>query len=141
MTGETDLDILLASLSPRLMDGEFVFCVFPGSRYGDLAHLEPVAAIAEPEGLTLIVPKSRADEQSFDYSSVFRMITLEVHSSLDAVGLTAAFSGALSAHGISSNVVAGFYHDHIFVPRESADKAIAALQELSGRRPGAGRPG
>ena len=140
MTGETDLNRLLASLSPRLIDGEFVFCAFPDSRYGDYAHLEPVAAIVEPEGLTLVVPKSKADEQSLHYASVFRMITLGVQSSLDAVGLTAAFTGKLTEYGISSNVVAGFYHDHIFVPRDMAPKAIAALRELSGPGRDAGRP-
>ena len=141
MTGETDLNRLLATLSPRLVDGEFVFCVFPDGRYGDFTHLEPVAAVAESEGLTLIVPKTKADAQSLRYTSVFRMITLGAQSSLDAVGLTAAFSGKLTEHGISANVVAGFYHDHIFVPHEMADKAIAALQELSVQGQGVGRPG
>ncbi len=139
VTGETNLDRLLATLSPRLIDGEFVFCVFPDSRYGDFTHLEPVAAIVEPEGLTLVVPKPKADAQSLNYTSVFRMITLGAYSSLDAVGLTAAFSDKLTEHGISSNVVAGFYHDHLFVPREMAGKAVAALQELTGRQRGTPR--
>ncbi len=140
MTGETNLNRLLATLSPQLMDGEFVFCAFPDSRYGDFAHLKPVAAIVEPEGLTLVVPKSKADEQALRYTSVFSMITLSVQSSLDAVGLTAAFSDKLTEHGISANVVAGFYHDHIFVPREMAGKAVAALRELPGQGRVAGRP-
>lgn len=140
MTGETDLNRLIARLSPRLIDGEFVFCTFPDSRYGDFSDLEPVAAIAEPEGLTLVVPKSKADERSLRYTSVFRMITLRVRSSLDAVGLTAAFSGKLAEHGIGSNVVAGFYHDHIFVPLDMAGAAVAALRELSVQVQGAGRP-
>ena len=140
MTGETDLNRIIAGLSPRLIDDEFVFCTFLDSAYGDHALLEPVAAIVEPEGLTLVVSKSKADECSLPYTSVFRMITLRVQSSLDAVGLTAAFSGKLAEHGISSNVVAGFYHDHIFVPREMAGEAIAALRELSGPGQGAVRP-
>lgn len=131
MTGETDLNKLLVSLTPTLRQGEFVFCTFADADYGDYSNLQPLAAISEPEGLTLIVPKSRADEQALSYASVYKMITLSVHSSLDAVGLTAAFSSKLTEHGISSNVIAGFYHDHIFVRREHAVRAVAALEELS----------
>lgn len=131
MTGETDLKRLLASLSPKLKEGEFVFCTFADADYGDYANLQPLAAISEAEGLTLIVPKSRADEQALSYASVYKMITLSVHSSLDAVGLTAAFSRKLTEHGISANVIAGYYHDHIFVRREHAVRAVAALEELS----------
>ena len=130
MNGETDLGRMLATLSPRLADGEFVFCSFAAARYGDHADLEPIAAINEPEGLTLVVPKSNADARALDYSGVFRMISLGVHSSLEAVGLTAAFSHALAKHGISANVVAGRFHDHIFVPVDQAGRAIDALAEL-----------
>lgn len=131
MSRETELDRLLGSLSPRLMDGEFVFCSFEGADYGDYSNLAPVAAIREAEGLTLVVPRSKADEQAIGYTSVFKMITLSVHSSLEAVGLTAAFSSKLTEHGISSNVIAGYHHDHIFVPRDQAARAVAALEELS----------
>jgi hypothetical protein len=131
MTGESNLKKLLNSMSPELMDGEYVFCSFPDAQYGDYSDLEPIAAISELEGLTLIVPKSRADERSLAYESVFSGITLSIHSSLDAVGLTAAFSKKLTEYGISANVIAGFYHDHIFVQTDLAEKAIAALNELA----------
>jgi len=131
MTGEKDLKKLLKSMSPQLLEGEFVFCTFPEAQYGDYPELEPVAAIREAEGLTLVIPKSKADENHLGYESVFRQITLNIHSSLEAVGLTAAFSNQLSAHGISANVIAGYYHDHIFVQRELAEKAIEALNELT----------
>ena len=131
MTGETNLEKLLTNLSPELMDGEYVFCTFRNARYGDYPELEPISAIEEAEGLTLIIPKSKADENSLDYESVFKGITLSVHSSLDAIGLTAAFSSKLSGAGISANVVAGYYHDHIFVQRELAASALRALQELA----------
>lgn len=131
MTGEKNLEKLLASMSPKLMDGEYVFCTFQHARYGDYSDLEPIAAISEPEGLTLIIPRSKADERNFDYESVFSGITLSIHSSLEAVGLTAAFSSKLTAHGISANVVAGYYHDHIFVQREFAEIAIEALDEFA----------
>lgn len=131
MSGETDLSKLLASMSPRLMDGKFVFCTFANARYGDHAELDPVGAFSEPEGLTLIVPQSKAVEHGLAYALVFRGITLGVQSSLDAVGLTAAFSNKLAECGISANVVAGYYHDHIFVPSEHAQRAIEALNQLS----------
>ena len=131
MTGERDLGILLKSMSPEILDGEFVFCSFQNSSYGDYAELQPFAAIRESEGLTLIIPKSIADQQNLKYELVLKGITLTIHSSLDAVGLTAAFSNKLAEHGISANVIAGYYHDHIFVQSELAEKAIEALKQLA----------
>lgn len=131
MTGEGNLGKLVASMSPALMDGEYVFCTFQDGKYGDYLGLEPVVTIKESEGLTLVVPKNKADDKGLSYGSVFKGITLSVHSSLDAVGLTAAFSSKLSEHGISANVIAGYYHDHIFVQKDLADKAIEALNELA----------
>ena len=131
MTGEKDLQKLLASMSPELIDGEFVFCTFPDTQYGDLTAFAPIATIREVEGLTLVIPKSKADENKLGYESVFRQITLTIHSSLEAVGLTAAFAGKLTEYGISANVIAGFYHDHIFVQSGQAERAMKALRELS----------
>ncbi|MGK0170517.1 MAG: hypothetical protein ACI9W2_002243, partial [Gammaproteobacteria bacterium] len=65
------------------------------------------------------------------FESVFRRITLTVHSSLDTIGLTAAVSSKFAEHGVSANVIARYYHDHIFVQSECAEHAIAALSELS----------
>jgi hypothetical protein len=125
-----ELDTLLNTLSPKLQDGEFVFCAVPGSisAYG---HLEALAAIREPEGVTLILPVVDAVRENFRFDHTFRQITLTIHSSLQAVGLTAAVSGKLAAKGIPANVVAGFYHDHIFVPSEKAREAVDVLRELS----------
>ena len=131
VTGERELKKLLERISPELMDGEYVFCTFRDARYGDNSDLEPVAAVSESEGLTLVVPKRRADSSGCRYASVFKRITLNIHSSLDAVGLTAAFSTKLAECGISANVIAGFYHDHIFVQSEFAERALAALEELA----------
>jgi len=131
MAGETNLEKLLASMAPELLDGEYVFCTFPNARYGDYSDLEPVAAINEPEGLTLLIPKSEADAHNYSYETAFKGISLSVHSSLAAVGLTAAFSSKLAEHGISANVFAGYYHDHIFVQSELAQNAIEALNEIA----------
>ncbi len=131
MAGETNLQKLLQTMSPVITPGEFVFCSFENAAYGEHANLQPIAAFAEAEGLTLVVPKQNADAHGIDYESIFSCITLKVHSSLDAVGLTAAFATKLTEHNISANVIAGFFHDHIFVPQELAGRATSAIEELS----------
>ena len=131
MTGEKNLETLLATLSPTLNDGEYVFCSFKNAMYGDYSDLKPIASFSESKGLTLIISKIEADEKGLTYNGVFKVITLRVHSSLEAIGLTAAFSKKLTEHGVSANVVAGYYHDHIFVKTEQAEKAIVALNEFS----------
>ena len=85
----------------------------------------------EAEGFTIILTKQTADNLQLHYTFIAAWITLTVHSSLQAVGLTAAFSTALSQAGISCNVVAAFYHDHIFVAKVDTEKAIAVLHQLS----------
>lgn len=130
MTGETDLSKLLSSMAPRMMEGEFVFCTVKDAKYGDYTQLSPVATFCEDEGLTLVVPRHIADKAGLCYESVFRGITLTVHSSLHAVGLTAAVSGKLAEQGISANVMAAYYHDHIFVQSGRADEALAVLSEF-----------
>ena len=126
-TGETDLAVLLASMSPELHDGSYVFVVDEG-RGG---REEAVVVVAEAEGTTLVLPRERADELGLTYAFVASWITLRVHSALDAVGLTAAFAAALTDQGISANVVAGYFHDHLFVPEDRRDDAMRALQDLA----------
>ncbi|MFN2144606.1 MAG: ACT domain-containing protein [Anaerolineales bacterium] len=133
MSGEKDLNKLLKTMSPTLLLGEYIFCSFEDALYGDHADLAPIAAVKETEGLTLVIPRPIADEHQLSYESVFRCITLNVHSSLDAVGLTAAVSAKLTEYGISANVLAGYFHDHIFVQRKLAEKAMAAIRELTTR--------
>jgi hypothetical protein len=130
-SGKRNLDELLASLEPILLDGEFAFVTFPETPYGAHAELNPVAAFAEAEGLTLVVPRHQAQVAGLRFEGVFKMITLNVHSSLTAVGLTAAVAEALTRRGISANVVAAFHHDHVFVPAERAEEALRALEELA----------
>ncbi|MCF6437605.1 ACT domain-containing protein [Pseudoalteromonas sp. MMG022] len=129
MNGETNLAILLKSMQPTLLAEEFVFITLQQSKYGDAAQLNPIAMFMESEGMTLVIPKARADQYQQAYSSVFKCITLNVHSSLDAVGLTAAFATRLTEEKISANVIAGFYHDHIFVQAHKAQDALVALRQ------------
>ena len=131
MSGETNLKKLLESLSPNLLEGKYVFCTLPDGAYGDLADAAPIASFTEPEGLTLVLLKEAAERHNLLYQSVFRCITLRVHSSLEAVGLTAAVSGKLSENGISANIIAAYFHDHVFVPSHSAEKALKLLAEFS----------
>jgi hypothetical protein len=129
--GRSDLNEVLRALAPRLRPGEFVFCAVPHSRQAECVQLSPLALFREDEGLTLVIDPASADKAGLDYGPVFRCITLGVNSDLDSVGLTAAVSGRLSQRGISANVIAAYHHDHIFVPSERADDALAALQEVS----------
>jgi hypothetical protein len=130
VAGEEDLDTLLVLLEPSLLPGDFVFCTAANLKYGDFAELQPLASYQEEEGLTLVLAKQSADVAGLAYDSVFNCITLMVHSSLDAVGLTAAVSGKLAANGISSNVMAAYHHDHVFVPENKAQLALQLLAEL-----------
>jgi hypothetical protein len=93
----------------------------------------PVVTVAEPEGLTLVVPQQDADTAGLAYEYVAAWITLRVHSALAAVGLTAAVAQELAGIGVSCNVVAGYHHDHLFVPYERAAEAVAALEDLAQR--------
>ena len=130
LPGKTSLDQLLSSMSPELLEGEYVFCTVKNANYGDYAQEKPIATVAESEGLTLVLLKNAADQSGLRYAGKFRCITLNVHSSLQAVGLTAAVSAALTEHEISANVVAGYFHDHIFVQSELADRALGILLRL-----------
>tara|TARA_Y100001956_G_C4022291_1_gene142498 strand:+ start:254 stop:652 length:399 start_codon:yes stop_codon:yes gene_type:complete len=130
MSGITDLDELLRSMRPKLMPTEFVFCTTSGA-LTDYVNLEPVASFIESEGLTLVLEKSRAEKVGLAFEGIYQQITLTVHSSLDAVGLTAAVASKLASKGISANVIAAYYHDHIFVQQDKATAALLALEEFS----------
>ena len=129
MTGETNLSRLLASLSPRLNPGRFVFCSVPQPTVVQVAAA--LGSFREAEGTTLILAREEAERLGLAYDYLAAWITLEVHSSLAAVGLTAAFAKALAGEGISCNVIAGFHHDHLFVAEADAECALARLQRLA----------
>lgn len=131
MSGITDLDQLLRTLNPATCDQEFVFITQPHSDSSNAARQLAVATVWEAEGLTLVIPKQVADRNGESYSAVFRRITLRTHSSLEAVGLTAAISNQLFRFGIAANVIAGFHHDHVFVLTSKTDEAMLALKALN----------
>jgi len=129
-SGESDLSLLLRGLNPVLHPGEYVFCTAdsaespPGS--------EPLATFHEDEGMTLILEKNQAEKIGLTNSFPCAWITLSIHSALNAVGLTAAVSTALAKQDIPCNMVAGYYHDHLFIPLEAADQAMQILRNLKG---------
>ena len=131
--GETNLEQLLSSMEPRLATGEFVFCSVPSSSLSKVELGDIVVLVKEEEGTTLVLERTRAQNLGFEFTGSYAKITLQVHSSLDAVGLTAAFSAALGKVNISANVVAGYYHDHIFVAYADGPSAIEALKALSAK--------
>ena len=124
----SDLSVLLQSMEPELQEGEYVYVVAPADT--DLSTVNALATFRETEGMTLIITAAEAVKRKFPIHFRAAWITLRVHSALQAVGLTAAFSRALGEAGISCNVVAATYHDHIFVPVELAEKAMNALKAL-----------
>jgi hypothetical protein len=129
MSGESDLDVILKSLKPVLHEGEYVFCQVPDNYAFNTNDV--VSVFRETEGITIILSRVVADRLRLSYSYISAWITLSVHSSLEAVGLTAAFSKALASAGISCNVVAAWYHDHIFVDIKDAQKAMQVLAGIS----------
>jgi len=126
--GERNLKTLLKNMKPELVAGEYVFCHVKDIKNINLDEIAMV--FREKEGLTIILKKELADKLRLNYSLVTSWIALTVHSSLAAVGLTAAFSRALAENNISCNVVAAFYHDHIFVNKKDAQKAIEILDSF-----------
>jgi uncharacterized protein len=130
MSGEKDLSVLLATMSPCIEEEEFVFCTMPTFQTILNLGIVPKGMFEESEGTTLILGKQKAEQASLAFIGSYRCITLNVHSSLEAVGLTAAVSRVLADVNISANVVAAYYHDHIFVPCDKAQQAMIALECL-----------
>ena len=130
MAGETDLDKLIALMQPKLLERDYVFCTLTEGSQAEAADLQPLATYQEDEGMSLLLEKARADQAGLEYSGVFKGLTLSVHSSLEAVGFTAAVANKLAASGISANVIAAHYHDHVFVPADRAEQALSLLTTL-----------
>jgi hypothetical protein len=109
---------MVAEMAPQLDARRWAFVLVEDGE----TPTEAFALIREDEGVTAILPGEGGD---------FARITLMVHSALEGVGLTAAVSGALAGAGIACNVVAGFHHDHLFVPWERREEALAVLERLA----------
>jgi len=128
MAAERDLTALLKTMKPEMQPGVFVFCTLPLSEPVPAA-INPLLTFREQEGTTLVVLREEAEAASLRYAFVSRMITLTVHSSLEAVGFLAAITAGLAEAGISVNAVSAYHHDHLFVPADRADEAMALLHD------------
>ena len=129
MVAETNLTNLIKGMTPKLNDGVYVFITV-----NDLSQIDrndTICEFKEQEGTTLVLEKMKADRLNLTYDFVLSWITLMVHSSLAAVGLTALISEKLRTNNISCNIIAGYYHDHLFVPTKDAQKAVRVLTDLS----------
>ena len=133
MSGERDIQVLLSELSPELNPAHFVFSTLSEAAFSALGEVTPLAVIREEEGVTLILSEGEARSCSLPYSGTYRLITLRVHSSLEAVGLTAEVASALAEVGISANMLAAYFHDHVLVPVADAERALHTLEALSKR--------
>ncbi|RTE52329.1 ACT domain-containing protein [Arenibacter aquaticus] len=129
MSGETNISKLIRGMSPKLNEGEHVFCTIQDIETID--RKDTICEFKEKEGITIVIKKDMADELGLSYGYVASWITLMVHSSLEAVGLTAIFSTELTKNKISCNVIAGYYHDHIFVDSKDSEKAMLVLNALA----------
>lgn len=128
MNGETDLTILLRSMQPKLHAEVYVFVTT--TEIFDPQILKPRLQFIEEEGMTLIITKSAAESAGLDYSFPCRMITLQIHSSLEAAGFMAAIATHLAKSAIGVNPVSGYFHDHLFVSVKQAGDAMAELDAL-----------
>lgn len=117
-------------MTPVLNQGDYVYCTVADINTIDIKDI--LSFFREEEAITIILKKEVADQLELKYEYIAAWITLTIHSSLAATGLTAAFANALAAENISCNVVAAYYHDHIFVAKKDADKAMLALKKLAG---------
>ncbi len=123
--GETNLEALIRNMEPVLNEGEYIFASV--SDIEKIPRAMTICEVKEKEGVTVVVTKKDAEKLGLTSDFIAAWITLNIHSSLEAVGLTAAFATALGNNNISCNVIAGYYHDHIFVATKDAEKAMEVL--------------
>lgn len=129
MSGERNLERLLRHLAPELHAAHYVYSCFADARLPN--GLDPLCTFREAEGLTAIVERSQAESAGVPFVFEARLITLTIHSSLEAIGLIAAVATRLAAAGIPCNAIAAYHHDHILVPTAQAAQAMSVLQSLA----------
>lgn len=137
-SGETDLTTMLQSISVSVRPDDYVVVALPATAQVPSLHNGVAAVIEEAEGVTVVCTVSRAAHEQWAYDFVAAWLTIDVHSALEAVGLTATFSRQLGRAGIPCNVIAGFFHDHILVPRDKSDAAVEVIEAL--RKTGSSNP-
>ena len=129
MNIELDINYILQNLSPQLNEGVFVFCTVDNTL--NLEEIDIEASVIESEGRTIVLRKEIADQLNLSYNVIMSWITLNVNTSLELVGLSAIISKKFTDNDISYNPIAGYFHDHIFVPIKDTNMAIKLLHNLS----------
>jgi len=131
MDAELNINYVLKNLSPQLNEGVFVFCSVENAKNINEEYI--MASIIETKGKTIVLKREVADSLKLSYSVTMNWITLNVNSSLELVGLGAIISQKFAYNRITYNLIAGYYHDHIFVPIKDTERALNLLHELSHR--------
>jgi len=130
MNGETNFQILIASMQPSLHNLPYVFCSINQAVINQLPFT-PLSTFYEREGITIIITQQQASDNGLEFDLSWAWITLEIHSSLSAVGFLAVVTTRLARAGISVNPISAFFHDHLFVPWEEKERAMETLIKLS----------
>ncbi|RPI88558.1 MAG: ACT domain-containing protein [Chloroflexi bacterium] len=130
MNGETNLTTLLRSMEPHLWEQPFIFCSLDPAAY-ERMEITPIGMFREREGITLIIDQQQADQAGIPYADLWACITLNIHSSLTAVGFIAAISSKLATAGLSVNPVSAYYHDHLFVLWGERERVMGLLREFN----------
>jgi hypothetical protein len=128
MNGETNLEVLLATMQPVLATRPYIFATLTQEAF-DRLPIVPLGTFREPEGITVIVTQEQASACGLIYDGVWACITLTVHSALTAVGFLAAITGQLAQADIPVNSISAYYHDHLFVPWDRREEAMTLLSK------------
>jgi uncharacterized protein len=132
VSGETDLGRILEDLTVSRRDGVFVFATIPPGQ--PLPDLPIAAMVGEVEGTTIVLNRDVAVGAGVEYEFEAAWLTIDTHTSLEAVGVAASISTALAMKAIPVNIIAGFHHDHLLVPADMAEDAIAAVELVRQQR-------
>jgi hypothetical protein len=126
----TDLNQLMSEMNPVLTESNYAFCSLTKSQREELKE-DPLLEFKEKEGITVVITQAGAAKYGFSWEFPSRMITLQVYSSLNAVGFMAAITSRLASRGISVQAVSAFHHDYLFVPENRAEEALEVLLQYN----------
>lgn len=127
MSGQTNLEEVLKSIKVSCDGIEYCFATVKDNNF---SLKEILGIFQEDEGLTLIATKKYFEKNNISYDGPFAKLTIENHTSLDLVGLTATLSTKLAKVGISANVIAAYFHDYVFVQYNLRQKAISTINSF-----------
>ena len=127
---EKDLQTLLRSIAPSLIEGSWAFATVPKGKPMP-AGLNPLMTYREDEGTTLLLDEQELATSGLQHAFFCRGISLNVNSSLYAVGLLAAVSEVLAKAAMSINIVSAYHRDYIFVPAARGDEAVTLLKKFA----------